>query len=287
MANTCDSSVYFFGNEGKLNKIVDNIITIEKNRKTLSYKLIEDLIPKEKDETLYESLGINYTDYLLNFSEEKKENARQKLNIYLKKHNYIGTNQDYINRRIWEFDYTLKDNKLILELQSAWHCPVNFFIYIAENFNVDFLVYEAVEGNSTTLYYKEEKNIKEVELNIDNLLYNHTFQEHLLKNNIYSPTHLALASYLKGDTYLFNKLINDKQIKDDDYFSLIEKEISILKEIEYYKFMPICFMASLYDIEDIPRLEKAKEDYNKYLNYRELSQNLHKENKNISSYLKI
>lgn len=290
MANTCNSKVHFTGNEKDLKSIVDNIITLDKERKQLSYKLIEHLVPSDKDEFLYEKIGINYTDYLLHFSAEKKEDAREKMKKFLKENNYIGTNQEYINRRIWEFDYTLENNSLILEIESAWHCPVNFFIYIAQEFNVNFFIYEQVEGNQTTIYYKENNTIQEIELNIENLVYNKEFQSCLLQYGIYKAEHILLATYLAKDISLFSNLLKKNTTSAESFFTLIDNEISFLKDIDYnYSITPISILTSLDEdeLQGISYLNKAKEDYVKSIQYLKLSENLSSNEKSATSLLKI
>lgn len=258
MANTCNSRIIFTGDNEVLKELMQKLTKKANNKVlTLSYELIDGLVPSINNDILFKDLGFNYNMYVLNrYSEIEKNQADISIKNYLEENNFIGTENDFINHRIWEFKTSLEKNKLKINLSSAWSCPINFFIYVAEKFNLKVMISESIEGNYTSLYYPQNGTYTEARNSLELILTNSFFRKMTLKAELYNKADLALAAYLSGDISLCNRWINKYGIKKADFDIAIAKEHN--RKESFYGVSLIHFLEK-EEIEENSILSEARD----------------------------
>lgn len=255
MANNCYATIKFFGDEDKLQQIETVLTAKNYNKPTLSYELVTPFLPGVKNEKVYEMLGCNYTDYILDrYSKEDKAVWDQKVQEFVGQNKWWGLRDSFINDRVWEFEAVNSGKELTFNLMLAWYCPSNMFEYAAKNFNVEMNMAEKIEGNYTHLYWAKNGVANYELFNMENLLQNNEMQRVAMNLQLVKPEELIMGALYYDKLELANELKNTHNVSIEDIEKAIE-HWKVLKDEEYYDI----YLSEPFHVEEAAIYPKVEE----------------------------
>lgn len=231
MANNCYATIKFTGSEAQLNEIEKNIITKDRfDKDSLSFDLVEKLLPGVKDKDLFALVGCDYNKLILNrYSESEIAQWHAKVEKFVADNHWIGFRDDYINN-VWSLESKKDSHSLTLELELPWYCPYNFFFFVAEKFNVQVSLLEKIEGNYTKIIFEKDDEISVVTNNFESSL-NVDFVQQAINLDYLKPAEFLLAAIHNNNDSFINELLNHYKISQDDIIKAVEN-IKALSEYD-------------------------------------------------------
>lgn len=257
MANNCQTTIIFSGDKQTLENINNAIITKNYHKhSTVSFALVEPLVPSIRDSELFKMIGCDYYDFLTTKDTNKKQQMLDKVSNFLDKNNWIGLRDTYINN-VWNTEIKNEDGKLVLNLEMPWYCPTQFFIRVAEQFKVNLVLIEKVEGNFTHMTYKENDQYVTTLTNLKDSL-NPDFIKHAIDSNYLQPAEFLLAAIYNRNDSLAREILKEYDVSQFDLTTCVD---SLINNEDIVIFQSSLFSGKLCDDEDFAqKLDMIKQE---------------------------
>lgn len=252
MANNCEATIIFSGEKNTLENIKNSIITKDyRGNTTVSFALVEPLVPSIRDNELFKMVGCDYYDFITTKDQNHKQKIWDKVVTFLERNHWIGLRDTYINN-VWNTEVESQDGKLILNLEMPWYCPTKFFELISNQLKADLVLIERVEGNFTHMTYKENDKYITVKTDLETSL-TPNFIKNAIESNYLEPAEFLLGAIYNRNDSLAKELLKEYAITEFDLDTCVNKIIND----EYIAFFGSSLFANkLCKDEDFP--EKLK-----------------------------
>lgn len=265
MANNCEATIIFSGDNQTLENIKNSLITTNKwGHNTISFALVEPLVPSIRDNELFKMVGCDYYEFITSEEGVEKQKVWDKVSNFLEKNNWIDLRDSYINN-VWNTEVISELGKLTLNLEMPWYCPTKFFERVANQYKVELVLIERVEGNFTHMTYQE--NDKYITIKTD---LNHSLTPNFIINaincNYLEPAEFLLAAIYNRNDSLAKELLKEYAITELELNTCVNK---IINDEHVAIFGTSLFAEKLCKDEDFP--EKLINIKNESINFINLS----------------